>query len=182
MSNTTTLEKLLEQEIAAYSQLLQIEREKEQAIIRNDADALLEILSREEPAVAHANELERRILEARDALARQVGISGKPASACLPDRPESTHADGHLTLREIIAALEPPRSERLESLRVKLFGFAEEIRRINQTNYLLLKQSIELLDEVISAILGEAAPVNTYEPDGRVQPGADRSGALSVRA
>jgi len=164
MSSTDRLEAFLQDEIEAYSRLLQIEREKEQAIAGNDAEALLEVLSREEPAVARANELERCILDARNGLARELCAGG-----------------GVLTLREIIAVLEPPVSTRLEGLRVKLFGFAEEIRRINQTNYLLLKQSIELLDEVVSALLGEAPAVNTYENDGRVKTGSG-GGALSIRA
>ena len=110
------------------------------------------------------NALEQEILACRDDLAAEV--LGKASDA---------------TLREIIAGLQPQESEELEQLRVKLFGFAEEIRRINQTNYLLLKQSIELLDEVVSSIIGEA-PCNTYEGSGRMQTDTVRPSTLSVEA
>lgn len=164
MKNTGRLAELLKQEIGAYSRLLQIEREKEEAITANDPARLLEILQKEEPAAQEANALEQEILACRDDLAAEV--LGKASDA---------------TLREIIAGLQPQESEELEQLRVKLFGFAEEIRRINQTNYLLLKQSIELLDEVVSAIIGEA-PCNTYEGSGRMQTDTVRPSTLSVEA
>jgi len=169
MENTdraaSRLAELLTLETDAYSEILQIEREKEEAITANDAERLLEVLSREEPAVEKAGSLERQILACRDELAAQVPGGG-----------------GNLTLREIIAGLEPPESDELESLRVKLFGFAEEIRRVNHTNYLLLKQSIELLEEVLSAVLGEGSPCNTYQGNGRIKPGAGCHGTLSVEA
>ena len=164
MKNTVRLAELLKQEIGAYSRLLQIEREKEEAITANDSESLLEILQMEETAVEEADALEREILACRDDLAAEV--LGKASDA---------------TLREIIARLQPEESGELEQLRVKLFGFAEEIRRINQTNYLLLKQSIELLDEVVSAIIGEA-PCNTYQGNGRMQTDTARPSALSVEA
>jgi flagellar biosynthesis/type III secretory pathway chaperone len=165
MKNTDRLADLLRQEIAAYSRLLQIEREKEEAITANDSERLLEVLAKEEPAVDEANALERGILACRDEIAAEV--LGEASDA---------------TLREIIAQLQPQEPGELEQLRVKLFGFAEEIRRINQTNYLLLKQSVELLDEVVSAILGEA-PCNTYEQSGRMQTNnISRPSVLSVEA
>ncbi len=164
MKNIDRLAQLLEQEKDAYSEILQVEREKEEAITANEPEKLLEALRREEPIVEKANSLEQEILACRDALAAQAG---KPCG---------------VSLREIIARLAAPGSDELEKLRVSLLGFAEEIRHINQTNYLLLKQSIELLDEVVSAILGEAAPCNTYEGNGRIEPAAGRQATLSIRA
>jgi len=156
---------LLRLEIEAYSQLLLIEREKEEAITANDPEKLLEVIRREEPAVQQANALEQEILNCRDGLAAEV--FGQRSG---------------LTLREIIAEFSPPQSDDLERLRVKLLGFAEEIRRINQTNYLLLKQSVELLNEVVYAVLGEAAPCDTYEERGRLKAGAVSRKTLSLEA
>jgi|GEM_PF-3382805 len=156
---------LLKMEIDAYSELLQIEREKEEVIMAGDSERLLEILQRERPALEKANALEQEILACRNELAAEA--LGKRGGA---------------TLREIIAELPPPESDALDRLRVKLFGFAEEIRRINQTNYLLLKQSIELLDEVVSALLGEPVACNTYEGNGRLKSGNVCRGSLSVEA
>jgi len=146
---TQHLAGLLQQEIEAYSRLLKIEREKEKAIISNKAERLLEVLRDEEPATERAGELERQILACRNELAEQAGKPG-------------------ITLREVIASLPAPRAQCMESLRTQLFGLAEEIREVNQTNYLLLKQSIELLDEVLSAILGQSPSVRTYEESGRM--------------
>jgi len=141
---------LMEREIEAYSQMLEIEREKERAIVSNDPQLLLELLQRQEPVVNRANSLERRIFDCRGRLAAAIG------------------GDTKMTLREIAARLPATQAEKLNSLRVTLFGYAEEIRRINQMNYMLLRQSVEMLDEVIGAILGET-PCNTYAGDGRVR-------------
>jgi len=148
--HTQQLADLLQQEIKAYSRLLQIERAKEKAIIANKAERLLEVLREEEPVTELAGELERQILQCRDSLAAEAGRPG-------------------ITLREVIASLPAPRAQCMESLRTQLFGLAEEIRKVNQTNYLLLKQSIELLDEVLSAILGQSPAVKTYEGSGRME-------------
>lgn len=163
MNNLDRLACLLERGIDAYSRLLQIEREKEQAILANKAEGLLEALEREEPLVREANGLEVEILECRSAAAAEAGLPGGA------------------TLREIAARLGPG-AARLEQLRTRLFGLAEEIRRVNLTNYLLLKQSIELLDELVAAVLGEAAPCSTYRNDGRVRREGLRETALSVKA
>jgi len=155
---------LMEREIEAYSQMLEIEREKERAIVSNDPQLLLELLQREEPVVSRANTLEQQIFDCRGRLAVAIG--------------------GHtrMTLREMTALLPATQAEKLNSLRVALFGYAEEIRRINQMNYMLLRQSIEMLDEVIGAILGEQ-PCNTYARDGSVgQPGAACGQTLHVKA
>ena len=154
---------LLQQEIEAYSRLLEIEREKEKAIIANDTARLLDVLRLEEPATERAAALERQILECREQLAQAA------------DRPG-------ITLRELTASFSGPEAEDMEGLRSRLFGLAEEIRRVNQTNYLLLKQSIELLNEVLSAILGEATPVNTYEENGRTRFSPAAHETLSVKA
>lgn len=157
------LAELLRQEIDAYSRLLEIERRKEQAIIANSAEDLLQALGDEEPATAQGNALERQILDCRTALAETLGKPG-------------------LTLRELIAALPPEPAREFEQLRTRLFGLAEEIRRVNQTNYLLLKQSIELLDEILSAVLGEGPPANTYAGDGRVKLAGGTRETISVKA
>ena len=154
---------LLEQEADAYSRLLEIERDKEKAIVANDAEGLLEALAREEPAAEEANALEREILALRDALA---------AAAARPG----------ITLRDVIASLPASEAARLEKLRTRLFGYAEEIRRINQTNYLLLKQSIELLDHVLAAVLGEPATASTYCETGRMKCCPAPRETLSIKA
>ena len=154
---------LLQQEIDAYSRLLEIEREKEKAIIANNAEGLLEVLALEEPAAAEAAALEQEILCCRGGIAEAAGKPG-------------------VTLREVIAMLSAPHSGELERLRSRLFGLAEEIRKVNQTNYLLLKQSIELLDEVLSAVLGAAPPVNMYEQNGRVECAPANRETVSLKA
>ena len=161
--HTQHLAELLQQEIEAYSRLLRIEREKEKAIIANNAERLLEVLHEEEPVTELAGELERGILSCRNALATEAGREG-------------------ITLREVIAALPAPRAQCMESLRTQLFGLAEEIRKVNQTNYLLLKQSIELLDEVLSAILGQSPSVRTYEESGRMRCADAGREVLSMKA
>jgi len=163
MTNTPdALADLLAQEIEAYSQLLQVERDKEQAITAAAAAQLLDVLRREEQAAARAAELERRLLHCRDEFAAQAA---RPA----------------ITLREIATLFDPHQAARIESLRTRLFGLAEEIRKINQTNYLLLKQSIELLDEVVSALLGDGAPCNTYGDTGRIEHAPAARASLSLK-
>ena len=157
------LASLLQQEIDAYSRLLHVEREKEKAIIANNAEQLLEVLQLEEPAAEHAAALERDILCCRGRLAEAAGKPG-------------------VTLREVIATLPAPEGGSLEGLRSQLFGLAEEIRKVNQTNYLLLKQSVELLNEVLSAVLGAAPPVNTYAQNGRMECAPATRETMSLKA
>ncbi|HUS58141.1 MAG TPA: flagellar protein FlgN [Planctomycetota bacterium] len=161
--NVDRIAELLAQEIEAYAELLLVEREKEQAIISNDAEKLLDVLRREEPAAAHAAGLERQLLECRDAIAADAGRSS-------------------ITLREIAAITDGEHAPALEALRTRLFGLAEEIRKINQTNYLLLKQSIELLDEVVSALLGDSPQCTTYGGKGRLHRGVAARTTFSLKA
>jgi hypothetical protein len=147
------LSKKLDETEEVYGQLLALENSKQEAILQRDPARVLEALEMERGLVARATELENEVLRFRDAIGESLG--DVPASGGEP-----------MTLREIARVLGAPQGPALEGKRHSLMQVAISLRQVSQTNYLLLKQCVTLLEEMMQAAAGEAPGCRTYSGAG----------------
>lgn len=159
------LSQKLDETEEVYRRLLALENEKQQAILHRDPARVLAALDEERDLVADATRLEEDVLRFRDSIG--AGLGDVPASGGEP-----------VTLREIAAALGGPLGPELESRRHRLWQLAADLRRVSQTNYLLLKQCVTLLEEIVRAATGESPACNTYGQRGTTQRSAQPVGAV----
>lgn len=148
-----------------YGQLLALENEKQNAILKRQPDRVIEMLEQERDLVERAGALEAAVLNRRDEIGERMG--DLPASGGEP-----------VTLKEIAAALDAPQGQPLEDKRFRLMNLATALRHVSQTNLLLLKQSAELLDQIISSAMGETSKCRTYGASGAAPVRAEAAGSM----
>ena len=125
------LVEVLEEEHTQYEALVELSKEKKQAIIKTDIDALEHITGQEQEVSSRLRNLESR----RDAVLKDMAdVLGKDFE--------------EMTITKLIGYLEqqPGEQERLSKIRAKILTVGNEMQEWNKRNEALLNQALEMVE------------------------------------
>jgi flagellar biosynthesis/type III secretory pathway chaperone len=125
------LTQVLENETAAYKKLVQLSEELKDALIDSDVPSVERLTAAQEEVSNEIQSLETR----------RTRIMNDMATV-LNKKPEELK----VSMLEETLANQPQARERLATVRTDLKQTMDELKRINQTNQTLLRQSMELLE------------------------------------
>lgn len=122
---------VLEEENSEYETLLALSMEKTNAIVSGDVDALNELVANEQSIVERINKLEKKRTEATKDIA--IVLSKKPEELTLG------------RLAELLSARKAE-SDAIKDVHDRLKGTLERMVRVNESNKVLLQESIDMVD------------------------------------
>jgi len=152
MDENTILEiwKVFTREKEVVKQMLALSEQKKASIIGGDVKKLGLILESEEVLSYDLRDLEQRRVALTDALAGQLGQSGRK-----------------LTLLEIAGMAESPADQhRLNALRVELIGMLGKLERLNKINRELLRRKLNYIDAMLGLLTQDEPIGGTYDSTG----------------
>lgn len=126
-----SLVEVLEEENVQYEKLVELSKEKKQAIIKADVDALERITGEEQDVSSYLRNLDIR----RDSVLKDMAdVLGKDFK--------------EMTITKLIGYLEqqPKEQERLSKIRAKILTTGGEMQEWNKRNEALLNQALEMVE------------------------------------
>lgn len=126
-----SLVEVLEEENVQYEKLVELSKEKKQAIIKADVDALERITGAEQDVSSYLRNLDIR----RDSVLKDMAdVLGKDFK--------------EMTITKLIGYLEqqPKEQERLSKIRAKILTTGGEMQEWNKRNEALLNQALEMVE------------------------------------
>lgn len=157
------LEDVLRKEIDLHRRLLSVTREETGLIVNNEVESLLEKTRQMESLVVELRKLEKQRMCLADGLRESLGMEGDPTLSAITEAVEEPH-------RSVFA-------KQFEEINELL----QELRSVNRSNAMLIRQSLEYIDFNIKLLAGASDEPMTYEPEGKRREGAV-SGMLDQRA
>ena len=145
------LVEVLEEENTQYERLVELSKDKKQAIIRADIRALEQISQQEQDVSSILLNLDNR----RDAVLRDMAdVLGKDFK--------------EMTITRLIGYLEqqPKEQERLSQIRAKILATGNEMHECNKRNEALLQQALEMVefDLTLFKSMRRKPPITTRMP------------------
>ncbi|MFH2000191.1 MAG: flagellar protein FlgN [Planctomycetota bacterium] len=151
-----TLTQVMEAEIAVQERTLAKLEEQQKIIVEYTLDKLEENLRDLDKLRPEIRKLDKVRLDVKNRLADKMGLKG-----------DVTLAD--ITKTIIDETRHDPQGKCLAELRERLIHTAREVRNKSKQNMLLIRQSIEVNNELLTQISGlELDRVSTYNPGGRI--------------
>lgn len=122
---------VLNEENSEYETLLAVSMEKTDIIVRGDVNALNELVAKEQSIVERINKLEKKRIEATGDIA--IVLNRKPEELTLGG------------LAELLSSRKAE-SDAIKDIHDRLRGTLERMVRVNDSNRMLLQESIEMVD------------------------------------
>ena len=144
---------ILSAEVAQIRQALPLVREEEQALVRGDMAAILDLAGRKETLAREIVRLEQVRRHVAEGLARSLGVR--------PDR---------LTLSALVR-LCPDSPPALPALGDELRGLAHALQAGSRRNGHLAQRALRHLDGLLAGLVSALTPSGTYAPTGRADQG-----------
>ena len=143
---------IINAEIRSFNQLLELLQAEQVAIVDDDVEGI-------EASVAQQQELsgEAQMLEAE-----RIQVT-EEMSSCLGLEPES------LSLNRLIQLLERNQGEELAGMRGVLLDLNAKIRKANENNAFLIRQSMRYTDRCLDILTGQPVSQRTYGKFGRTR-------------
>tara|TARA_B100001123_G_scaffold255513_1_gene284981 strand:- start:241 stop:744 length:504 start_codon:yes stop_codon:yes gene_type:complete len=143
---------IINAEIRSFNQLLELLQAEQVAIVDDDVEGI-------EASVAQQQEIsgEAQMLEAE-----RIQVTGE-MSSCLGLEPES------LSLNRLIQLLERNQGEELAGMRGVLLDLNAKIRKANENNAFLIRQSMRYTDRCLDILTGQPVSQRTYGKFGRTR-------------
>lgn len=140
----------LEQEEAMLSATLEKLRAVRSALMHGDLSALTRTLAEQRHTALAATELYKARAQLRQ---RITGVAGAP--------------EGRVTISRLSQCVTEPLATRLISQRKRLSDMAKEVDRLNRGNMSLVRQSLDLLERLLSSLTGTDENSDRYSPSGQ---------------
>lgn len=143
---------IINAEIRSFNQLLELLQAEQVAIVDDDVEGI-------EASVAQQQEIsgEAQMLEAE-----RIQVT-EEMSSCLGLEPES------LSLNRLIQLLERNQGEELAGMRGVLLDLNAKIRKANENNAFLIRQSMRYTDRCLDILTGQPVSQRTYGKFGRTR-------------
>ncbi|MCK8824171.1 flagellar protein FlgN [Fuchsiella alkaliacetigena] len=153
--------KILEVQYRLYQQLYRLSEEKQQIIIDNEVEELLEIIETEQEHLQKVEQLEAKRVETLEELAQQHSL-----------------AVSELDFARLIELLDCAETKaQLQELREKLLIQLRELQQLNDQNAGLIKQVLQLNDHTLQLLTNsELTKGSTYQ-----KPGQEKTGNKQAR-
>lgn len=90
--------------------------------------------------------------------------------------------EGNATLKDILAALPSANRPELEQVGADLRRYANEVRKMNQSNHLMLNRAVDTLNSEIRDLIKTKKEDKRYSPAGKKANGGVPRAGLNVRA
>ncbi len=145
------LVEIIQLEVGAFEALLKTLTQEQVALVKQNVHAIEEAVTTQQTLVERARALETARIQVIERLAGPTDTS-----------PES------VTLRQLIDRIEDPQAQKLRELREQLLTLQEDIRRVNQHNSALVKQSMKYVDKTLNILTGEGPATGVYGQSGKV--------------
>ncbi len=129
-----------------YGELLKLSEEKRQAIVKNDINALNEIVDKEKELIAQLSAIENFRLKCSEKINKDLGLSGDSTLADVIQKAEGT-------------------ADVLEGLLKELSGVIKKLKGVNEVNNGLINMQLDYIDCVKGAFF--TTGTNNYGNDGK---------------
>ncbi len=141
----TELKDVLSSQVIIYQELLDTSIQKKDIIVKNDIEALREILITENQIIGRNQKLEKKRLEVFEDMAM---VLGKPKN---------------VTLSQILEAIkEQPEAIIISDCREKILDIAQKLKVINEHNQELIELSASYVEFTINSLQFENSPQQTF--------------------
>jgi flagellar biosynthesis/type III secretory pathway chaperone len=151
-SSVSELIGIIHKEIRLLHNLLELVNEEQQTLLLNDAEGLVENLTRQEALLEEADQLEKRRLHVTDALSRKLRVA-----------PEE------LSMSRLMDLVEEAHSAELGKLRQTLLEAHQKIGETNRNNELLIRQSMGYIARTLDVVTASPPRETMYERSGYVR-------------
>jgi|YNPBryunderm2012_1023409.scaffolds.fasta_scaffold00793_2 hypothetical protein len=129
---------LFEKELQLQSKLLDYAREKKRCLLGNDMEKLSEILEEEGEIVFQAKETEAKIKRSWKEIVLQMGLEGE-----------------ELSVSRLAVLAGEGRGERFLLIQQRLRDTLTELRRVNEENAIIIRDTLNYIEVLFSIILRE---------------------------
>jgi hypothetical protein len=124
---TTSLRKTLQRQLVLSQQLLELAKEQNAALVKNDVALLQQLNERQQACLSEQEALERTRVEIACKLGKAFGLKGVPP------------------LQQLVLHLTKPDQEALLALRKELIRVHDEITSVHERNRLLLRNGLNYI-------------------------------------
>ncbi|KOP66196.1 flagellar biosynthesis protein FlgN [Bacillus sp. FJAT-18019] len=165
--NVTAFNDVLEKLNSVYRDMLELAELKRQAIIDNDVDSIIQLMTRENKGVKAIEQLEIQRQEMVNAFLQSRGIKSQL----------------QLTMTELVRLVfDQDEKARLLQIQTRLSETLNDLKEKNNLNQQLMKQSLDFIDLSLDLLTGKPAQDITYQPPTKRSSGAGSPGIFDTRA
>jgi len=150
-----------------YDQLIELSVQKKEAIIRNRMDDIMQLLARESRLLKRMAEAEKLRTEAVRQFQQQEGyLSREPMTLWVVSKLVSN----------------PAQKTALQDGIRRLAEQAEQLRRLNETNQLLVQQALDFVDLTLDLLVGPSEEAVYHDPTAQTPYTNQRAGLYDFKA
>ncbi len=141
---------LIREEEEVLTRFLDLLRRQKQFLLANQIDAFRETVAEQERLVGNIRELEARRVSKVKNMAASTGLR-----------------EDEITLTHLIEITLGDVSTELKDLKKNLSQLVERIRRVNKVNELLIKRSLNFIQQSIGWMIDASDVTQVYDPSGK---------------
>ncbi|ADL11796.1 flagellar protein FlgN [Acetohalobium arabaticum] len=146
----TKLIEILQAEYQIYQELYRLSEEKQEIIIDNRVEDLLEIIEEEQKEVQKIDQLEGKRIDILEKIAAKNSLQ-----------------EGELSFDKLIELISEPQKSQLQEIRSDILELLEELQEINEINANLIRESLQLTDYTLELLTNSnIGKTNTYQKPG----------------
>jgi len=145
------LVEIIQLEVGAFEALLETLTREQVGLVTQDIGVVEEAVATQQTLVERARALEAARVKVVERLSEGQEID-----------PEA------VTLRALIERVADPEAQQLREMREQLLALQEDIRRVNQHNSALVKQSMKYVDKSLQILTGSGPSTGVYGQSGKV--------------
>jgi flagellar biosynthesis/type III secretory pathway chaperone len=165
--NVTAFIDVLESLNSVYTDMLELAESKRQAIIDNDVDGIVQLMTRESKGVKTIEQLETKRKEIVNSFLQSRGIKSQL----------------ELTMTELARLVfDQDEKASLIQIQTRLSHTLSQLKDKNNLNQQLMKQSLDFIDLSLDLLTGKPAQDVTYQPPSKRSSGAGSPGIFDTRA
>ena len=143
---------IINAEIRSFNQLLELLQAEQGTIVDDDVEEIEASVAQQQEISGEAQMLEAERIQVAEEMSRCLGLE-----------PES------LSLSRLIRVLERNQGEELASMRGVLLDLNAKIRKANENNAFLIRQSMRYTDRCLDILTGQPVSQRTYGKFGRTR-------------
>ena len=151
-SSISELIGIIHKEMRLLQNLLELVNEEQETLVRNDAEGLVDNLTRQEAFLHEADQLENQRLRLTERLSRKLRVT-----------PEE------LSMSRLMDLVEEAHSTELGKLQQTLLEAYQKIGETNRNNELLIRQSMGYIERTLDVVTASSPRETTYERSGYVR-------------
>ncbi|HHZ16943.1 MAG TPA: flagellar protein FlgN [Peptococcaceae bacterium] len=145
------LTEILSEQKKLYERLLELSRQKQKHLIKNNLGALEEIVAQEEGLVLQVSKLEEGRVACFSCLAGEYGLNAES------------------TLLEFLQHVAEHHRAQLKKLHEDLSGVLLDLRQLNQENTALLEQSLQFVNFTMDVLSQQSKPLYNADHEIKVE-------------